>query len=320
MVDNDFRFKIAWASMPLPEEELKKIEYGHTKRPYLLCMDKKDYYYAFPCTSNVLNNKIRYENEKAIVWSSINTKPTLVKLSELTILPKDCLLSEEAVVNKDYNNEIIKKINASSEYNEFPSDFKEFFKNMDYYYDINDVVSVGDDLYIIVDNKDNETFVSFRVYPYIVNNTVPLSTDGLNYYVDVFNTVYLKKDSINKYVTRIDDMYYDVYYDEALIKYLLSANVVKDDTDYSKFHNLEPGMIIKFEYNGNILKMIVLEKDVSYTTVLIGSEDEMYSNFEKTDLPNGIGLEYKIVGFLTEDRLEKLLDKDVLSRKLIDMQ
>lgn len=46
-------FKIAWVQMPLSEERLKTIPYSHRVRPYLLCMDMRDYYYAFPTTSKI---------------------------------------------------------------------------------------------------------------------------------------------------------------------------------------------------------------------------------------------------------------------------
>ena len=32
-------FKIAWALMPLPKEELELISHFHRHRPYLLCME-----------------------------------------------------------------------------------------------------------------------------------------------------------------------------------------------------------------------------------------------------------------------------------------
>ena len=70
----DDTFKIVWAYMPLSLEEMSKIEVSHQVRPYLLCMEKEDYFYAFPCTSKVFTNKFRYQNGKVILNDVVDYK------------------------------------------------------------------------------------------------------------------------------------------------------------------------------------------------------------------------------------------------------
>ena len=58
-----------------------------------------DYYYAFPTTSKIYDNKYRYENEKVL----INGMSSLVRIHELYILPKENLLEIPRVVSRMYN-------------------------------------------------------------------------------------------------------------------------------------------------------------------------------------------------------------------------
>ena len=62
-------------------------------------MDMGDYYYAFPTTSKIYDNKYRYENEKVL----INGMSSLVRIHELYILPKENLLEIPRVVSRMYN-------------------------------------------------------------------------------------------------------------------------------------------------------------------------------------------------------------------------
>ena len=89
--------------MPLSEEEIETIPYNHRIRPYLLCMDMGDYYYAFPTTSKILSNKTRYENEKVI----INETSSLVILHKIFRLPKRNLLERPRYLRRECSNEII---------------------------------------------------------------------------------------------------------------------------------------------------------------------------------------------------------------------
>ena len=54
----DKNFKMVWAYMPLSAEEMRKIDFRHQVRPYLLFMEKKDFFYVFPSTSQICNSKI----------------------------------------------------------------------------------------------------------------------------------------------------------------------------------------------------------------------------------------------------------------------
>ena len=302
-MEDDVLFTIAWARMPLPKEELSMIDRAHRTRPYLLCLDKGNYYYAFPCTSHVYDNNIRYENEKVIIHSR---KSTLIKLGELVKLPKTNLESSEIPVGPDYENEIIKKVSANSFYKDYPSDFMDFIDEQTYYCEIGDIIEIDGDLFVIVGDKDNKNFTVYPVYTFPVKGSVEIPLDGLKFYVDVFSSKRIRKNDDYRYFSQIN--LENIGHKKGLLKYLLQAPVVQEEKDYSIFGQLEPGMIISYDYQGYTNRLIVLENNGSDLEVLVGDEDQIYHSFQPINLPTDINFYYEIVGTLGDERLEQLTE------------
>ena len=284
-------FKIAWAKMPIDDEELEKIEEDHRIRPYLLCMDKGAFYYAFPCTSKISKTS-RYENEKIVLRSSLSDSPTLVNVGELFVLPKDNILGYEHSVDSKYSNEIIKKINACIKYRNYPQEFIDYLQSKEYKCGVNDLVEVDGLLYVLVGDRD-EDFVGYRVYPYPVDYSYMSVVDGLRYYISPKRFYTLKSDEIT-YRSRLHGIEDDT--------------IIESTTDYSKIYNLEPGMIIKCEDKEKIIVIIILENYKDSLETMVGRDDESYSNFSPLTIPGTAKFEYEVVGYLTSDRVEKLIE------------
>ncbi len=297
-------FKIAWAKMPLSKEELETIPYSHRVRPYLLCMDTGDYYYyAFPTTSKVVNNKRRYENEKVI----INHGTSLVNLHEIYKLPKNYLLEYPKPISSVYSNEIIKKINACVKYSEYPQEFSDFFANKKYSLEENDIVTLDENLYVII-QVDAKKYYLHKVYPYPVNGSVFVEIDALKYYVDVSSLCELKKNTELTYHTRISECSFE---NINIKDWLLSKPILRNQKDYTLFENLMPGMVLDTFLDNEDIRMIILEKNEDEMEILYGSPQETYSNyqlghFSRCDIPF-----YSIISTLSDDRLEKLRSKHI---------
>ncbi len=292
MKENELQFNVAWAQMPMRKEQLELIEIGHRRRPYLLCMDMDSYYYAFPCTSKLYDNNIRYENQKVVFSSELSYHESLANLGNVYELPYENIYSRIYGINPKYNNEIIKKINACSKYSDYPKDFEEYFSNFNYSLDIKDLIEIDEQLFFITDQDENN-YIASKVYPFPVKDTSIAFTDGLKYFITQES---FKLDKNESYEYRSHINYYDNT-GQALIK--------KEQKDYSKLYNLEPGMVIKYDDN----KMVVLENCITDLFVLNGKEGNTYSTFESMTIPVNSKIDYKIEGFLQDERLVKLMNK-----------
>lgn len=307
-------FQIAWATMPLSSKELESIPYVHRKRPYLLCMEKEKFYYAFPATSQVDNNKIRYQNAKIILNKMYDNEKTLIKLETVYRLPKENIFGEKRIISGEYTNEIIKKIKACSLYNPYPSDFKAYFNNKSFYYTIDDLVEGIDNLYLIVGYKSKNEFYVLPVYTYITNNTVLSEIDGLKYYVDVDNIMLLNRNDILSYRTNIPGFSYGISKKKKkdlrdLINVYKRLKKVYCLSDFLQFKNLLPGMVIDYKTRYFNNRLIVIEKYLSDMEVLIGKENIFYKDYDLLNLPIDIDLEYDIVATISDERINDLIDK-----------
>lgn len=310
----DKTFKMVWAYMPLSTEEMRKIGFRHQVRPYLLCMEKKDFFYAFPSTSQVSTSKIRYQNEKVILDGAVDDKKSLVDLSRVYKLPKENIRSDEYIIFDYQANEIIKKMQACFEYCDYPEEVKEYFSHKKVSYSDNDLVESNGMLYNIVGYKGKNILFTLPVFKYPVDNTVLVETDGLKYYVDVQNIVCIKREDVDKYCTQLfgftrgNSMKNRTDLKE-LLEYYSTMPTIACNKDFTKFCNLEPGMIINYEANDVSNKMIILENYGSDLEVIVGLDGEMYRDFIPMNLPSNIDFQYEIAGTLNEERLANLIDR-----------
>lgn len=308
----DKYFKMVWAYMPLSNEEMEQIDIEHQVRPYLLCLEEEDFYYAFPATSNVFNNKIRYENQMIVMDSMFDDKKTLVNLGKLYELPKRNIRSEEYKISSEYSNEIIKKIKVCFDYCDYPEEFKEYFQNKKFSYSINDLVESNGELYTIIGYKGRNILFVLPTYTYPKINTVEKITDGLKYYVDITDMKCLKRGDIDFYKTKLYGLVIGKYEKdkEELIKlmnYYKGLDVIKEEKDYTIIKNLESGMIISFGFDEELHKMIILENNNNSLNVLFGKDNQLYRDFTYLTIPSNINFNYDIVGNLEDSRLEKLI-------------
>lgn len=123
MENKKVNFEIAWAYMPLDKKDLNSMSKRHRKRPYLLCMDKGSFYYAFPCTTQVQNYENTNDNEKIVT----SYPKHMIKLLEVYMLPKSNIIGYPIPICSKDTNEIIKKVNVTIRNKKFPNDFKEYF-------------------------------------------------------------------------------------------------------------------------------------------------------------------------------------------------
>lgn len=300
---NEYMFKIAWAQMPLSEEQLKAIPHNHRVRPYLLCMDMGDYYYAFPTTSKIYDNNFRYENEKVL----INGMSSLVRIHELYKLPKENLLEIPRVVSRVYTNEIIKKINACMKYIKYPTEFIEFFSGKEYDLEESDIIEHIGSLYLII-NSDYKNFFLHRVYTFPVDNSVMIELDGAKYYVDISRIYNINKDKNPTYYTRVNQCSLDRM---DIRSWLLDRPTLRNQKDYTKIKNLIPGMVIDTFFDGESVRMIILENSGNEIKALYGDVCTTYSNYQLGSFSYDSISTYMIFSTLVDERFYKLRDKHI---------
>ena len=207
---NQHIFKIAWAQILL-SEEVETIPYNHRIRPYLLCMDIGDYYYAFPTTSKILSNKTRYENEKVI----INETSSLVILHKIFRLPKRNLLKRPRYLRRECSNE-------------------------SYSLEENDIIEYNGESHLIIE-IDNEKYYLHKVHSYPVNGSVLVEIDGCKYYIDITSLYKLNKSENHIYSTRISK---HSLKGTNIKDWILNRPILRNQKDHPLRKNLIPGMVI----------------------------------------------------------------------------
>lgn len=309
---NELELTLVWTLMPLSEEELEQIPPSHRIRPYLLCLEKEEYFYAFPATSQVFDSKIRYQNEKVIL-TAIDYRKSLINLAKIYQLPKENIFSDEYPIDPRYKNEIIKKIQANFDYGNYPEEVKEKYKNKQITFTNNDLVEIRGQLYVVIGSYSNEQLIVYPVYKYPVNKTIPKETDGLIYYVDTSNPLLASSCNIDRYCSQLFGLSYGTVKSESELKKLKtrfkSREKISTKKTFKNFGELEPGMIISYTYNNVIYKIIILENTGYDVEALIGNDKTPYSAFEPINLPVDIPLNYEITGTLNNERLEGLRTK-----------
>lgn len=314
MENKKINFEIAWAYMPLDKKDLNSMPKRHRKRPYLLCMDKGSFYYAFPCTTQVQNYENTNDNEKIV---TIYPKH-MIELFEVYMLPKSNVIGYPTPICSKDTNEIIKKVNVTIRNKKFPNDFKEYFKKLDYYCDENDIIKIDNEIYVIIDSNDDEFFVH-KVYSYPVNNSVLIEMGRTKNYVDLSKIYTFKKDCQHKYCNRINKC---MFGNESSLKdYLLTLPILTKQKDYSIINNVDPGMVVDFTTEYDSLRMVVLKVDNFDITALCGKSYEKYNEFNLVHIDTDTIKSFKIISNISNYRLNNLLnehirnDKKVLKRK-----
>lgn len=310
---------LVWAKMPLLEEELDKIEDSHRIRPYLLCLENEDYFYAFPATSKFYKEISRYINQTVLLRNIIDYRKSLVNLSKVYLLPKENILSEKYPINKESINEIIKKIQANSEYKSYPEEFENFYKNKRIEYSRDDLIEIRGMLFVIIGFTTDNRLIINPVYKYPVNNTIEKEVNGLKYYADIEKIFFVSKDHVDKYCTQLKGISCRTFKNGENNKQRLKVifrniritfkDKIENCKDYTIFSNLEPGMIIEYKFNDITYKLIIIENNGYDIEALCGNESETYSLFEPINIPTNIILNYQIVGTLNKKRLEELRTK-----------
>jgi len=295
--------------MPLPEEEMEKIDPDHQIRPYLLCYEEKDYFLAFPATSKAFEKKMRYENEKLLV-NHYSYFKSLVNLSKLYILPKTNIRSEYSYMNSVYNDELIKKLQANTKYSNYPENFLNYINSLEFDYQHCDLVESDENLYLIVGKSENkaDTFYCVKVFNHPVNNTYEFESDGLKFYVELSTDLKKLKKEDMKYLTKIYGLTIgsDVDNPDYKVEYYHNKNNIYFKKNLIKISNLPNGTIISYKEDDMVRKMIILEKKKESLNVIVGDQNQTYSEFELLNIPKTTNLEFKIDGTLTDDRLENL--------------
>lgn len=306
--NNQLYFMKAWAKMPLSEEQLHSIPKSHQQRPYLLCYEKDDCFYAFPMSSKIFRDNIRYENSKVLINSYIDYFRTKARidLSNFTILPKKNLIDSPTVLDSRYNSEIIKKMKANFKYCNYPLVFISYINELDFEYERNDLVKICNKKFVIISEPLNGKIYALEVYCYPVNGCVEKITDALKYYVDVENIQKLNVEEIEEYCTK-------------LYGFATVSNSLKDtrrqfrmmskiyiNNDFSKLDNLYVGTIISYKVDNEIKKMIILEKEKNLLTVIVGLDNQMYSEFKVGYISSNLSFDFNIEGILSDERLEQI--------------
>lgn len=295
-------FEIAWAYMPLDKKELNSIKKSHRARPYLLCMDKGSYYYAFPCTTKVLNFDRTNENEKVIT-----TYPRqLIRFDKIVILPKSNISGLPVpLISKD-TNEITKKLYNCTGNNVYPQDFKNYIRSLDFYCDESDIIKIDDDFFLIIESNDKE-FYMHKITVYPVNNSVLIEMSRIKYYADLSKVYAINKKRPHRYANRVDERLYGNC--GSIKDYLLNIPLLTNQKDYSDINSVDPGMVIECELDREPIRLIVLKNENGLMEVLCGTKDKTYTEFKNTCIKNKDIKSFKIISNISDHRLDYYIDK-----------
>lgn len=232
---------------------------------------------------------------------------SLVRIHALYKLPKENLLEIPRVVSRVYSNEIIKKINACMKYGKYPTEFMEFFSKKDYYLEETDIIEYMGSLYLII-NSDYKSFFLHRVYPFPVDNSVMIELDGSKFYVDISKIYNIDKDKNPTYYTRVNQCSLDGI---DIKTWLLDRPILRNQKDYTKVKNLMLGMIIDTFFDGESVRMIILEKKSNEIKAIYGDASDTYSNYQLGIFGYDNISTYVIFGTLSDESFYKLRDKHI---------
>lgn len=327
-------FTTTWATMPLNEEELLKVPVGHQERPYLIILEKKEHYYAFPCTSNVFGNNSRYENSKLLLRGQrTQNGKSLALLERVYLLPKDNLIYEDEIeyeLTPKEINELLKKLKANIKFSNYPQEVIEFITKIPTTFTINDLILHNDRLYIIIgDTKDHNGYYCFSVSNAPFNKSIEVIADTNKYYVNVNEVHHIIPNETTEYKSIISGFALpEISKGENikvclsnLKKYLtLSPRFKKVSSEYKEnqhiaFKDLQPGTVISYIEDDIKKKMVILKKDSNNQIVLDGLENQMYKDYTVCYFPVDFTFDFKIENTLCDERVETLINKRLQSEE-----
>lgn len=326
-------YRTVWAKMPLEPEELKRVPLGHDVRPYLIVAEEKDFYYAFPCTSNVFGNKTRYGNCKLILRDQFTESgKSLVQLDKAYILPKKNIYYDENygyTLPPDKINELLKKLKANNKFAHYPEAVMEQVNQQKTTFSKNDLISHNGQLFIIISRiKYQNGFYCLSVSPQPFNKAIQVIEDTNKYYVNVSEVHHIVPTEETEYISEIqgfssliDEMFIDDI--KPYLKGLQNRTYTSKRLTYISssfyqnqkipFRMLEPGTVISYQEDGIDKKMVILKTDSTNQVVLEGLANQMYKDYSISYYPKDYNFPFKIENTISDERVETLIRKKLNS-------
>lgn len=167
---------IVYALMPLPDDELDKIEEGHKERPYLIVKREKDGFVAYQCGGNKYTWMKSYEYCRFSQSTYNNSKEGYFHLNKVVFLPVERIRYK---MNSLYS-ETLKKIEKRLKISQYYGHEMSLFEVDDIDIEVGDIILLKNELYLIYSCYKKE------IYAYKVYKTVQ-DVDSYPYYQLLLN-------------------------------------------------------------------------------------------------------------------------------------
>ncbi len=287
---------IVWARMPFSNETIRQIEESHRVRPYLLLAQKKEEgFYAFPMTSQVLNRDL--ENNIVTLSSPKNKKGrhSIIKIQECYFLPMFNIIESHSKLSKDKKNEMFKKLKRNLSFQHYPHEVFKLISESKVEFTPFDVVEHNTNFYMINSvNEYTEKAICTRIYRYPKNGTYRITLDGQYFFIDFSDVTQLDVEKMN---------YHTSFKSISNSNLLYQNSVVMEDKDITKIDNLEMGTILYYHENGVNYRMILLEKNNGFITVIYGDENKRFRDFTLKTISSTLDFKYTVDATLSKERL-----------------
>lgn len=150
---------IVYALMPLPDDELDKIEEGHKERPYLIVKREKDGFIAYQCGGNKYTWMKSYEYCHFSQSAYNNSKESYFHLNKVVFLPVERIRYK---MNSLYS-ETLKKIEKRLMISQYYGHEMSLFGIGDLDIEVGDIILLKNELYLIYSCYKKEIY-AYKVY------------------------------------------------------------------------------------------------------------------------------------------------------------
>lgn len=300
-----------WMEMPLPLDELNKVDVAHRIRPYyIFAGNGKGEYYGFACGTKTPRDFVFSKD-----WLELGK--TNIKLARCFKFSQNELTQKNkcdaaSKITCDKMDELMKKLRYNYHFDEYPIEVQERVKEY-----ISTCEYTNRDILFNKKTKKLIIVVSKGMRYLCVNMTyVPtkgyaeMMIDGYKCYLDVLNPFYLD-DLFGYELVNISSVYEDVFKQRAEeIVYMPST------LDVSNPENLPLGSVICTILNNRAYMFLKINQHEGGIDYLISEKNHSKKKYIFETIPYGFKLNYEFLHILGDEKLTYAKNAKRRERKL----
>lgn len=291
---NKHTFNIYWA---LNEGR----ETPKTLSPFLIVDEDNEYFYGFFGVEKEAKLEEIYHYQCLKIKRKDKARQTIIVLKNIVkIKKKEVKKDLYANLSEQEIQELIKKMNISTEINIYPENLKQKVLTTYKRSNIYDIVHYNGEYYCLWENIDEETFYAYKVSKVPNKTSLMIEQDGIKLFIDCGFKHKLKETDL-LYQSNLSDM--GIY---QIMVFLKNNPISGIEEDIPKtIRELWVGSSVMFDNK----KGIVLNHGYTHTKILIASIDDRFTQGHIDYVLNSDNKEVHFEGIVSSSKLQYILQK-----------